>query len=247
VVSSVTGLRIPVRRSPGTLHRRPRLARAEGGSLVGRAYAELRRRILENAYPPGTQMLEGALAESLGISRTPMREALVRLQDEGLVEVVPRHGMRVSPLSAQDMREVYEILSALESMAAELAARRRPSVDALRALDAATEAMAQALEADDLAAWADADARFHRQLIELSGNTLLVQAVLRYGDRVHRARLFTLRLRPRPVASTQEHKALVERIRAGDAAGAYALNRAHRERASRELLEIFDRFHLQQV
>jgi DNA-binding GntR family transcriptional regulator len=233
-------------RAPRSVRRPPRRG-SGGGSRIELAYREIRARILANVWPPGHQVLEAALAAELGISRTPVRGALIRLHDEGLVDLVPRHGMRVLPLSARDMRELYEVLSALESMAAELAARRRPSAAALRPLEQATRDMARALTADDLDAWAAADARFHRHLLELSGNALLVQAVLRYADRVHRARLFTLRLRPRPLASTQEHERLVERIRAGDAAGAAAANRAHRERASRELVEIFERFHLHRV
>ena len=74
-----------------------------------------------------------------------------------------------------------------------------------------------------------------------------MDAVSRLGDRVHRARMFTLRLRPKPVNSTREHMAMLERIRAGDAAGAVEVNRAHRERASRELLAIFERYRLQQM
>ncbi|MCG6952444.1 MAG: GntR family transcriptional regulator [Betaproteobacteria bacterium] len=218
-----------------------------GGSRADLAYREIRARILDNVWAPGHQVLEAALAIELGISRTPVRAALIRLHDEGLVELISRHGMRVLPLSAQDMRALYEVLTALESAAAELAARRRPAAAELRPLERATRDMARALDADDLDAWAEADARFHRQLVELSGNALLVQAALRYADRVHRARRFTLRLRPRPVASTREHEALVKRIRAGDAAGAAAANRAHRERASRELVEIFERFQLQGI
>ena len=70
-----------------------------GGSLVDVAYATMRRRILDNAWPPGLRALEQELAQELGMSRTPVREALIRLRKEGLVEVVPRHGMRVLPVS----------------------------------------------------------------------------------------------------------------------------------------------------
>lgn len=216
-------------------------------SLVEQAYAELRQRILDNVYPPGHQGLETELADELGISRTPLREALIRLQNEGLVSVVPRHGMRVLPVSADDMRELYQVLTALESTAAELVALRRPSAAELKPLEQATADMAKALKTDNLAAWAEADGRFHRLLIEMSGNRLLVEAVTRYRDRVQRARLFTLRLRPKPIHSTREHTALVGRLRAGDAKGAVQLNRAHRERASRELLNIFEQYRLQQV
>lgn len=237
------------------VHRTPR-RRAAGAaappsavrtSLVDAAYEAVRQRILDNVYPPGHQALEQALAEELGISRTPLREAMIRLRNEGLVEIVPRHGVRVLPLSATDMKEIYETLTALESMAAELAARRRPGPDELKPLEGASRDMARALRANDLDAWAQADERFHRTLIDLCGNRLLKQTVLNFWDRAHRARMFTLRLRPKPVDSTEEHRELVERIRAGDAAGAFACTRAHRERGSRELLAIIERYRLHQL
>lgn len=216
-------------------------------SLVDEAYRAIRQRILDNVYPPGHRALELELAVQLGISRTPLREALLRLRNEGLVEIVPRHGVRVMPVSANDMKEIYEILTALESMAAELAAKRRPTETEVEPLERASRDMARALKANDLDAWAEADERFHRTLIELSDNRLLMQAVLNFWDRSHRARMFTLRLRPKPVNSTKEHRALVERIRDGDAQGAYAVTRAHRERGSRELLTIIEQYRLQQL
>ncbi|HEY5636740.1 MAG TPA: GntR family transcriptional regulator [Burkholderiales bacterium] len=238
--------RAQARRGPARARRAP-ASRQTGKTRTAQAYAALRARILDNHWPPGHQALESALADELGLSRTPVREALVRLRDEGLVEVVPRHGMRVLPVSAEDMRQIYEVLAALEAAAAELAAARRPSAGELRPLETATRDMERALKRDDLPAWAEADERFHRHLIELSGNRLLVQAVLRYWDRAHRARMVTLRLRPLPLHSTREHKAIVARIRAGDAKGAGALFRAHRRRASAELLALFERHHLHQL
>jgi DNA-binding GntR family transcriptional regulator len=216
-------------------------------SMVDLAHQQIRQRILDNAWPPGHRMLEQEVALALGMSRTPVREALVRLQAEGLVEVVPRHGMRVLPVSPTDMREIYEVLTALECAAAEALARRKPSDKELRPLVQATDAMDQALAADDLEAWARADELFHAQLVALAGNRLLQATVMNHWDRAHRARMFSLRLRPKPVNSTREHRALVERIRAGDAEGAARENRAHRERASRELLAIFERFKLAQM
>jgi DNA-binding GntR family transcriptional regulator len=96
--------------------------RAAPTSLVDAAYEQIRRRILDNAWPPGHRALEQEVALALGMSRTPVREALMRLQAEGLVEVIPRHGMRVLPVSPTDMREICQILTALECMAAELLA-----------------------------------------------------------------------------------------------------------------------------
>lgn len=218
-----------------------------GGSMADAAHEQIRRRILDNVWPPGHRMLEQEVALALGMSRTPVREAMVRLQGEGLVEVVPRHGMRVLPVSPTDMREIYEVLTALECMAAEQLARRQPDDAELSPLVEATNAMDQALAADDLDGWATADERFHAQLVALAGNRLLQATVMNHWDRAHRARMFSLRLRPKPVNSTREHRALVERIRSGDAEGAARENRAHRERASRELLAIFEHYRLAQM
>jgi DNA-binding GntR family transcriptional regulator len=216
-------------------------------SLVDTAYEQIRRRILDNVWPPGHRALEQEVALALGMSRTPVREALVRLENDGLVEVVPRHGMRVLPVSPTDMREIYEILTALECMAAEIVASRQPGDAELAPLTLATDAMEAALAADDLDAWAAADERFHASLIELSGNRQLAATVWNYWDRAHRARMFSLKLRPKPLNSTLEHRDLVERLRAGDAPGAAEVNRSHRARASRELLAIFERFKLAQM
>ena len=229
--------------------RLPAKARTEEspGSRVDHVYGLIRRRILDNHWPPGYQALEQTLALELGVSRTPVREALIRLKNEGLVEVVPRHGMRVLPVSAADMKEIYEILTSLEATAAELVALRKPSAAELAPLEKATRDMERSLKKGDLDAWAEADERHHRHLIELCGNRRLAQMVYNYWDRAHRARIFTLRLRPKPVDSTREHLAVVEAIRRGDAIAARDLHRAHRERGSRELLAILDRYHLSQV
>lgn len=216
-------------------------------SLVDAAYEQIRSRILDNVWPPGHRALEQEVALALGMSRTPVREALVRLQVEGLVEVIPRHGMRVLPVSPTDMGEIYEILTALECMAAERLAAQHPDEHSLAPLIQATDAMDRALLADDLDAWARADEQFHAQLVEQAGNRRLQATVLNLWDRAHRARMVTLRLRPKPVDSTREHRELVERLLAGDAEGAARVNRAHRLRASRELIQIFQRYRLAQL
>jgi DNA-binding GntR family transcriptional regulator len=237
------------RRAPGSPVRAAQLAagRTSKSSLVDQAYEAIRRRILDNVFPPGYQALESELAQALGISRTPVREALIRLQKEGLVSVVPRHGMRVLPVSPTDMAEIYAVLTALECAAAEMLAARRPGEEQLKPLMQATRDMERALKAGDLEAWAAADERFHRTLVELAGNRMLRETVENFWDRAHRARMVTLRLRPKPVNSTKEHTQLVERLRAGDAAGAVEVNRAHRARAGGELLALFERLRVQQL
>jgi DNA-binding GntR family transcriptional regulator len=220
---------------------------ATGGSLVESAYQTMRRKILDNVWPPGHRALEQELALELGMSRTPVREALIRLQKEGLVEVIPRLGMSVLPVSADDMRDIYEMLTALESMAAELAVRRSPGEAQLKPLLDASRDMRVALKADDLEAWAAADERFHQHLVALSGNRLLIEAVQNCWDRAHRARMVTLRMRPKPTHSTREHMEVVENIRAGNARAAFEAHRAHRERGSRELLAILEQYRLKNL
>ena len=127
--------------------------RANRRSQTVRAYEELRRRILANEMPAGTQYLEQALADELGMSRTPVREALIRLSDERLVEVKPRHGARVLPVSASDMAEIYELLTSLEAIAARRVAERGLGAPQLKRLDDAVHGMDQALERNDLTAW----------------------------------------------------------------------------------------------
>ncbi|MGE0314932.1 MAG: GntR family transcriptional regulator [Lautropia sp.] len=212
--------------------------------FVAEAYRIIRQRILDNVYPAGHRALEREFADELGLSRTPVREALLKLEAEGLIELIPRHGARVLPVSASDMAEIYQVLGALESTAAEIVTRRRPAAEALAPLSTASRDMSAALEVNDLDAWARADERFHRSLLDLADNKVLTQTVQLLWDRAHRARMVTLRLRPLPVNSTREHNAIVDAIRAGDPAVVGALYRAHRERASTELLAILERARL---
>lgn len=220
---------------------RPRGSRRESGPLVAQAYAEIKRRILDDEYPADYRATEPEVATALGMSRTPVREALIRLEREGLVAIVPRRGMRVLPLSPADMREIYEVLTCLEREAAGLAARRRPSDDDLRPLTDAVVEMERALAARQLEAWADADERFHRALLELGGNGRLAALAYTMWDQSHRARRVTLRLRPLPSRSADEHRALVAALRRGDEGRARAIHQAHRVRTARLLIRLLER------
>jgi DNA-binding transcriptional regulator YhcF (GntR family) len=106
-----------------------------------RAYRRLKQLILDNEIPAGSQMLELEAAARLGMSRTPVREAMVRLEQEGMVELRSRHGMRVLPISADALAEIYEILTALEGIAAEAAARKGASLTQLAGLQQAVDEM----------------------------------------------------------------------------------------------------------
>jgi DNA-binding GntR family transcriptional regulator len=209
-------------------------------SLVERAYGEIRRRILDNDYPPAHQVLELELAAELGMSRTPVREALVRLQNENFVQLIPRHGMRVVPLSVRDLYDMYEVLTALELTAIERLARARLDDTALRPICEALDDMDRALERSDVDAWIEADARFHRTLVGMCGNARLVAMADTLWDQGHRARMTTVRLRPALERSNQEHRAVVDSIRRGDWREADARHRRHRARTSSEIIKLLE-------
>ena len=162
----------PIKSGPGQERRGRRESR------VDQAYAEIRRRILDNHYAPGHHVLEQELAADLGMSRTPVREALVRLQNERFVQLIPRHGMRVVPLSIQDLREVYEVLTSLELTAIDRLARLDLEEEALTTIEKTVDEMDLAVRKKDVDAWAKADERFHRMLVTLCGNHRLAAAML---------------------------------------------------------------------
>lgn len=228
---------------------RDNAAAAARPSLVDAAYAALKRAIRDTALAPGYQGSEQEIALQLGMSRTPVHEAVIRLQEEGLVRVLPRRGVLVCALSPEDMREIYEVIVALESAAAALIAaqpkkQRKPVATALEAVNAA---MAAALAAEDLPAWAEADGRFHQMLVEGAGNARLVRIYAGIMDQSHRARMLTLRLRPRPILSVQEHAGILAAIRAGAEAEALARAKAHRQRAVAQILPLLAQLGMRQI
>src|SRR5271154_6010131 len=162
-------LRRRARRRPA-LPRRRGAARSAKESMVDRAYREIRRRILDNEYPPAHQVLEHELAAELDMSRTPVREALIRLKNEKFIQIIPRHGMRVVPLSLDQLRDVYEILTALELMAIERLIRSGRGGKAISALARSLDEMERAVKEHDPDGRVRAIERFHRTLIDSCGN-----------------------------------------------------------------------------
>lgn len=221
--------------------------KAQRPSLVDRAYAEIKQRIMDNTYQPNLQVYEQELALQLGMSRTPVREALIRLEQEGLLEIVPRRGMRVVPVSPSDMRDIYEVITCLEAQAAGRLAARKPSRAEIQVMIDDVEAMDSALAKKDLESWAAADARFHRNLLELCGNRRLAQLAGGIAEQAHRARMVTLHMRPLPLRSNEDHRALIDAILAGDAKRAYQVHEKHRRNAMELLTDILQRYNLSQL
>jgi DNA-binding GntR family transcriptional regulator len=218
-------------------------------SLVDDAYRKLKDAIRENEFSPGYQGSEQEIATRLGMSRTPVHEALIRLQEEGLVRVLPRRGVVICAISADDMREIYDVIIALEAAAAELLSER-PSQERLstaRELESANKAMENALKKDDLTAWAKADELFHKLLLEHSGNQRLLRMYHTIMDQSHRARMITLRIRPSPEGSVKEHRSIVDAIKRGSPSEARELAKQHRVRARNQLVPLLEQVGLRHL
>ncbi len=207
-------------------------------SQTQRAVTLLRDMVISNKLAPGSNHLETELAEMLSMSRTPVREAAIILEGQGLVEVRPRRGVRILPILPSDMEEIYSILTELESLAAYQVANKGISAKDLSELRAFIETMEKALAADDRPTWARADDQFHRKLVSLAGNRRLETIVSTYSDQVHRARLLTLYIRPAPHGSNADHRALVEAIANGDRELAREIHRRHRIGAKELMIKL---------
>src|SRR5579862_7764731 len=154
-------------------------------------YQALREKILGNELRPGTQMLEQELVAWFGVSRTPVREALIRLQNEHLVQIIPRHGMRVRNISMADIEEVFQVQTSLEATAASAVAARKPGARELKVLDKACAELDRAFAKHDREAWSAAHEGFYARLVELSENPRLTQIVGECSDQVRRVRELT--------------------------------------------------------
>lgn len=216
-------------------------------SNTQRAIAELRRMIFSGELSAGSDHLESELATQLGMSRTPVREAALTLETQGLLELRPRKGVRILPVSPDDMREIYDVLTELESLAARRAAERQPREADLEPLAQSITDMEAALDQDDLEAWAEADGRFHAALVDLGGNSRVKFVVSMLSDQVRRARAVTLYMRPKPDQSNADHRAVYEAIKAGDADRAAAVHYSHRQTAMATIVEILERHRLNNV
>lgn len=216
-------------------------------SQTQRALTALRDLVINNRLAPGSSHLETELAEMIGVSRTPVREAALVLETQGLVEVRPRRGVRVLPLSPRDMEEIYQILTELEGLAAEQAAGRTLTSQEVAAVEDTLNDMDKALEIGDLERWAEADKRFHGLLVAMSENQRLMAAVDAYNDQVHRARILTLRLRPAPTRSSKDHRDLFEAIKSGDGKKARAIHTQHRAAAKALIIDLLNKHGFHQV
>ena len=189
-------------------------------------YEELKRRILIGEIAPGTRMMEVELADDMGVSRTPVREAIRKLEKEGLVTIEPRRGAYASDVSIKDMTDVLEVRQYLEGMATGMAALKITEEEK-RELLKATEAYSKAVESEDTDEIIRCDELFHKLIVDCSGNKTLIQMISQVQELALRFRYIYYddfsRYRNQPL----EHKEIVEAIMSGDSEKARHAADAH--------------------
>ena len=196
----------------------------------------LRNAIKRGILEPGERLMEVQLAEELGISRTPVREAIRKLEQEGYVIMMPRRGTYVSSLSVHDVKEIFEIRSALETLAAVLATMRiePEELDKLRALLTEIEGHIKNNNMDKIVA---TDIEFHCLLYQVSRNERLVAIISNLMEQLARFRTLSMSYPGRLQETLAEHRAMVEAIAAGNEDAAREAAERHMEQAEETLLK----------
>jgi DNA-binding GntR family transcriptional regulator len=201
------------------------LGRVERRLLRDEAHHRLRDAIVRGELRPGQIIRDGELAAAVGLSRTPVREALARLSDEGLVESKPNAFTRVTQVTRRDCHEAFVVLRALHELAARTAADTFAEAD-VRQMRAANADFARAVEAGDVAAALAADDAVHAVPLQVAGNRTLVAALDRLTPKIRRLEALQFGSGP-AIESVQLHEQLIVALEAGDgdaAAAAAATN-----------------------
>ncbi|MDD4369934.1 MAG: GntR family transcriptional regulator [Anaerostipes sp.] len=188
----------------------------------------LRQAIITGEFAPGERLMEIALANRLGVSRTPVREAIRKLELEGLVVMIPRKGAEVAKITEKDLRDVLEVRSSLEELAAELATERlngefkEKIISALRAFE-------EAIEKQDDAGIADTDMDFHDIIFEATQNKRLITIINNLREQMYRYRLEYVKDQEYHSVLLREHKELVKAMFDGDKLEARRIMKTHIE------------------
>jgi DNA-binding GntR family transcriptional regulator len=211
--------------------------RLEIASVVDQVYAAIRERITNGTLARGARVHQEDLADELGVSRTPVREALRRLAAEGLVEMRTNRGARVADVRQGDMRLAYEARLVIEPGAARLAAERAPAA-AIARMGRAVAAQRRAIP--DVARSFDANREFHTALVQASDNEVLLQFaerlwVARIGEVIYERQSETPE---RMRLDADEHEQILLAVQAGDGRRAESLTRRHLAEAMRRSLDL---------
>ncbi|MDO8185104.1 GntR family transcriptional regulator [Conexibacter sp. JD483] len=182
-------------------------------TAASRAYDHVKQRLLSGDYADGELLSEGAIADELGVSRTPVREALLQLQAEHLLTLYPKRGALVTPMSPRAVADLFEVRELVERHTLRLA---EPEV-AVPQLEAVLTRQRELLAADDRAGFVAADRDFHRAWVAAAGNAILLDLYDGLRDRQHRLVAGTVAAdATRASAIVGEHLRIVIALRAGD-------------------------------
>jgi DNA-binding GntR family transcriptional regulator len=204
--------------------------------LEQRVYERLAEEIVSGALTPGEQLIESKLATAFGVSKTPVREALIRLQRDGLVEIEPYRGARVGEPSARDMVEISELRLLLEGRIVADIAREQPA-EVIDTLDAALTAARRAFKSHDSLAVRAALTTFSDSLAAASDNSHLRTMLGGLRNKFMLIGNTSANLPGRHERSIEEHQAILDAIKAGDADGAVAATVDHVRSIERAWLE----------
>lgn len=183
--------------------------------LREQVYDQLKRRILTGKIKPGTRMMEIDLAEDLGVSRTPVREAIRELGKEGLVTIEPRRGAFASEISVKDMIDTLAVREDLDALAAYLASSRITKAEEKKLLEL-TDKYAAAIESGDMDTMIRADEAFHKRVARLSGNKTLYSVVRTVQTQVLRFRYLYYEDLANYKNMPAEHREIIEALVSGD-------------------------------
>jgi DNA-binding GntR family transcriptional regulator len=206
-------------------------------SLTERAYQAISLAIANLELKPGESLTQDRLAKWLSISRTPVREALRRLEQDGMLQTVPGRGLVVTELTIKDVEDMLDLLGLLDAHAAYLAAQRRSDEQAERLSVVARDLLAAA-ERHDVEAWSIADKPYHEIVLTASGNRLLSQTIQDVRRRLHRITINSATRPERLLECTHEHLNVADAIVRGDAETAAAMMREHIEAMSLSALTL---------
>lgn len=209
---------------------------------VDRVYATLRQGILDGIYAPGARLGEADLAVALGVSRTPVREALRRLGSEGLLSTLPNKGARVRTWTTSELSDISDLRALLEGHAARQAATRVTVADIAAMDDLATRMEAATAEGTpaDIDLITELNREFHGAVIAASGNALLPELMHSLLHVPVISRTYRRYTPARMRQSMRQHRELVDALRAGDPAWAEAVMRVHVLSARPALLDTAD-------
>lgn len=208
---------------------RRRTGRPRTATAAARIYAELRAELASLQRRPGAPIIETEIARSYGVSRTPVREAILRLSDEGLVEIFPQSGIFVSRIPLAALPEAIIVRRSLEETTTRMATERA-SASQILGLHAILERQREAEKADDREAFHQADEAFHAAIAEIAGHPGIWKLILQVKVHVDRFRWLTLPQRGRMAEVIAEHEAVMAAMEARDPAAAGAAMTRHLER-----------------